>query len=102
MVIWCVYLWLASITTVLLVWTHGVHTCQPANTPSLVLAPTKIQCQSTYAVQRMLVMGRPKLTDCSQVFTSLDCWLDIQTSAANANCLAESPLKAWFNLIQGG
>jgi hypothetical protein len=39
---------------------------------------------------------------CTNVFVALDGWSNVETGAANANCLTETPLKTWFNLIQGG
>lgn len=47
-------------------------------------------------------MDSGELTDCLLVFTLLDGRPNIQTSTANANYVAEAPLKAWVDRIQGG
>lgn len=47
-------------------------------------------------------MYSPEFADCHLVFAFLDNRSNIQAGAADANDFAKAPLKAWFDLIQGG
>ena len=50
----------------------------------------------------MLFVSCFQIADCLLVFTSLDSWPNIQAGAADVNYVAEMPLKAWVDRIQGG
>lgn len=102
MVAWRSNLWLATVTAVLLVWTHGVHLSQTTDTAGLVLAPAQVEREPPDTVQRMLLMGGLELPDCLLVFVFLHRWLDVQTGTAHADGLGELPLVSWFDFLQGG